>query len=436
VGPGPSAALGELRTAALGGHWAQVAALCAAITAAGSSERLLLDQLAYQAMLHAHAARVLGAPGRSSPGQPSPIASVADPGCRLMRAMQRNLAALDGDRAQAVALLRKDLPAGGSLSPEWASLPLSDVAELSRSRHDRLPVRVVGLARPSAGHGLTVGDTGSAAALTVVGTSERVARGTPVELVGRWDGASRIFECQSFGAPSQVPDYARVCATVEDLYTQAGIPAEPMQVRLVPSRELDQSVTEARAKRRLVERNAELAVAELFEAALSTSQLSLESLARAHQMIVGVSTVGAGKLRQTPAVIRWCGVITYRAPPVAAARSQASSYLRNLVDELQQGDSARHPAVLAAEAVVFLNKSHPFADGNGRVARALATSLLIRSGFQRRGEGTLGTFLDAHLDEYYSTLSDFDVSPWGWYQLFYDAVLTTFGRGPPTADQL
>lgn len=85
------------------------------------------------------------------------------------------------------------------------------------------------------------------------------------------------------------------------------------------------------------------------------------------------------------------GVVTYRTPPTAAARSQTSSYLRDLAAELQQSGSVRHPAVLAAEAVACLTKSHPFADGNGRVARALATWLLLRSGFQRRAEGTLST---------------------------------------------
>lgn len=85
---------------------------------------------------------------------------------------------------------------------------------------------------------------------------------------------------------------------------------------------------------------------------------------------------------------------------------------------------------MAAEAVASLTKSHPFADGNGRVARALATWLLLRSGFQRRAEGTLCTFLDAHTDEDYSTLRNFHISPWGWHQLFYDALLMTFERAP------
>ena len=414
----------------LGGHWAQVVALCNSITAVGSKEHQLLDQLACQAMLNAQAVRALSAAGRSSPGQQSQFVDAADAGCHLVRAVRRNLAAVDGDRGQALTLLREDLPASGSISPDWASLPLSDIGDLRGSLQNHAPVRVIGLARPSASDGLTIGDAGSSVALTIKGIGERVPRGTPVEVVGRWDGGTRILECQFFGILKQVPDYAKVCAAVEDLCARADVAGEPMQVRVLPSSELDQSVLDARAKRRLVERNAELAAAECFEAALSTSQLSLETLARVHAIVIGASAPRAGKLRQTPAVIRWCGVITYRAPPVATARSQATACLRNVANELEQGNSARHPAANAAEAMALLNKSHPFADGNGRVARALATWLLLRSGFQRRTDGTLGTFLDTHLDEYYSTLGNFDVSPWGWHQLFYDAVLATFGRTP------
>jgi len=421
---GPDAGLGELRIAVLGGRWDQVAALCAAITPASDDERLLLDQVAGQATLHVRAARVLSAAGHLAPEIPDP-AGIRDAGCPLVWAVRRNFAALDGDCA---ALLRKSLPADCSPGRGWVSLPRRDAGHLNRSRQAGELLRVIGVARPSAGEGFAIGDAGSPQALAVAGAGGPVARGTPVEVVGRWDGDRKIFGCRSFAPLGQVPDYGQVCAAVEDLCARAGLGAGPMQVRVVPSGELNQSVVQARNRRRLGEWNAVLAAAELFEHALTTSQLSLEALAHIHQITVGPSTARAGQLRQTPAVIRWCGVITYRAPPVASAHSQTRSYLRDLTTELQNGDPTRHPAALAAEAVATLSKAHPFADGNGRVARALATWLLLRSGFQRRTDGTLGTFLDAHLDEHYSTLRNLPVSPWGWHQLFCDAVLATFKR--------
>jgi fido (protein-threonine AMPylation protein) len=425
---GSEAVLGELRAAVLGGRWNKVAALCASITPTTGSELLLVDQLACQAALHARAPRVLGAVGYPKLGLPDPVAGLEDADCQLRRAVRRNFAALDGDCAQAAALLREGLPPDCPMGPGWVTLTRRDVGHLNRSRHSGAPLRVIGVARPSAGNGLAIGDAGSPEELPVARAGWAVARGTPVEVVGRWDGDSRIFECQTFATLGQVPDYVRVCTAVEDLCTRAGFAAEPMQVRVVPSGQLDHSVQQARSRRRLGEWSTILAAAELFENALSSSQLSLEALARVHQITVGPSDARAGQLRQTPAVIRWYGVITYRAPPVEAARSQTRRYLRDLAGELQYGDSARHPAALAAEAVAYLTTSHPFADGNGRVARALAAWLLLRSGFKRRTDHTLSTFLDANLDEQYRTLRNIHVSPWGWYQLFYDAVLTTFER--------
>jgi Fic family protein len=141
-----------------------------------------------------------------------------------------------------------------------------------------------------------------------------------------------------------------------------------------------------------------------------------------------VAGKGAGRLRTKPAGIRLRGVVTFRAPPVQEVRSQTCSYLRDLSTELQAPESARHPAALSAEAVARLTSSHPFADGNGRVARAVAAWLLIRAGFRQRSNASLGVYLEARLDEQFSALRNVQANPWRWHQLFYDAVLAAFTR--------
>ena len=72
--------------------------------------------------------------------------------------------------------------------------------------------------------------------------------------------------------------------------------------------------------------------------------------------------------------------------------------------------------------------SYPFADGNGRVARAVAAWLLLRAGFRQRSNASLGVYLEARLDEQFFTLRNVQASPWGWHQLFHDAFLATFTR--------
>ncbi len=423
-----SAALSELRTAVLAGRWDQAAVLCALIGPAASDARLLLDQVAEQATLHARAAQVLGTAGPAALVRSGQAPGISGAGAPLALAVRRSLAALDGDHAQAAALFRESLPADCTPGSSGALPPRCDVGQLNVSRHAGDLVRVTGVARPSPGGGFAIGDPGSHRTLPVAVGGDLVARGTPVEVVGRWDNDRMILDCRSYVTLRHVPDYPKVCAVVEGLCSRAGLAAEPTQARLAPFRELDRRAVQARNRRREGEWNAVLAAAELLEDALSSSQLSLEVLARVHEATTGPAMARDGCLRQTPAVIRWCGVITYRAPPVAAARSQTRSYLRDLAANLREGGPGRHPAALAAEAVASLTTSHPFTDGNGRVARAVASWLLLRSGFQRRAGGTLGTFLDAHVREHYRTLRNFQVSPWGWHQLFYDAVLAIFER--------
>jgi fido (protein-threonine AMPylation protein) len=289
------------------------------------------------------------------------------------------------------------------------------------------PVHLIGVVRPSGRDEFTIGEAGSLRVLRVAAGGCPAPRGTPVLVTGRWHRDGRPFECASVAVLGEVPDYAAVCAAVTDLCALAGVPTVP-QRRLPLASEIDPSVVRARAKRREGESDLELMAPEILEEALAKSELSLDTLRRVHALAVGPTCADAGQLRMTPAVIRWCGAITFRAPPVQAARGQICSYLRDLSTELQAPESARHPAALGAEAVARLTSSHPFADGNGRVARAVAAWLLLRAGFRQRSSASLGVYLDARLDEQFSTLRNVQVSPWGWHQLFCDAVLATFTR--------
>jgi fido (protein-threonine AMPylation protein) len=224
-----------------------------------------------------------------------------------------------------------------------------------------------------------------------------------------------------------VPDYAAVCAAVTDLCTLAGVPTTA-QRRLAPDSEIDPSVLQARARRREGESNLALMAAEILEEALDRSQLSLDTLTRVHALAVGPTRAGAGQLRIKPAGIRLRGIVTFRAPPAHEARNQAFRYLRGLSTELQAPGPARHPAALGADAVARLTSSHPFADGNGRVARAVAAWLLLRAGFGQRGNASLGVYLEGRIDEQFFALRNVQANPWGWHQLFHDAVLATFTR--------
>lgn len=411
--PGPwPGALAELRAAVVGARWDRAAELCALVAPSCERQRVLVETARQQIRLHAEEVQVACGQG----------AAPASPLAWLTRS---SLAAIDGRPGEARAALRESVAASTPEPGAAISWPDRDSGMHSGRAGD--PRRLIGVVRPSGRDDFTIGEAGSLREIRVVNGSCPAARGTPVEMAGHWNDDKRAFECARIRFLSAVPDYAAACAAVTDLCALAGLPAAP-QRRLAPSSAIDPHVLQARARRREREPDLALAAAEILEPALAASRLSLDALARVHAMAVGQAHTSAGQLRITAAVIRWGGVITFRAPPVETARSQARHYLRDLTAELRAPESARHPAVLGAEAVARLTSSHPFADGNGRVARAVASWLLLRAGFRLRGDASPATYLDARLDEHFVTLRNVEVSPWAWHQLFYDAVLTTFTR--------
>ena len=75
-----------------------------------------------------------------------------------------------------------------------------------------------------------------------------------------------------------------------------------------------------------------------------------------------------------------------------------------LVESLQEGADL-DPVVLSAMAHLNLVMIHPFRDGNGRMARALATSVLTRSDIGEPEFTSIEEWLGANTDDYYAVLA-------------------------------
>jgi Fic family protein len=85
------------------------------------------------------------------------------------------------------------------------------------------------------------------------------------------------------------------------------------------------------------------------------------------------------------------------------------------------------PAVQAGIAHYELARIHPFIDGNGRTARALATLILTKRGFDTKKFFALEEYYNEDRPTYYSALADADVkegdlTEWLEYFLFGIAV--------------
>ncbi|HEY9791856.1 MAG TPA: Fic family protein [Candidatus Obscuribacterales bacterium] len=113
--------------------------------------------------------------------------------------------------------------------------------------------------------------------------------------------------------------------------------------------------------------------------------------------------------------------------------------MAELVGWLNSSEASRLPAPLRAGLLTHRFISiHPFADGNGRTGRLLATTELWRSGYKMRGFLSFDEYFNADRQRYYSSLqmglpvnyyqgrNDPDHTP--WLQYFLDTVATAASR--------
>lgn len=90
-----------------------------------------------------------------------------------------------------------------------------------------------------------------------------------------------------------------------------------------------------------------------------------------------------------------------------------------------------NPVILAGVVHYEIARIHPFIDGNGRVARLLATLILYKSGFDHRRLFALDDYYDADRQSYYAALktvhdSKGDVTK--WLEYFTQGVLYSIDK--------
>ena len=128
-----------------------------------------------------------------------------------------------------------------------------------------------------------------------------------------------------------------------------------------------------------------LQAAELLEA-VPRGQLSLEVLTSLQRLLVPASNPYRGRLRDQRVVIWLDGLVEQELPAAPAACAMAAETLLSLEAALVSGVSDLDPIGTASGTAFHLLQAHPFVDGNGRVARAVASWLLMRAGYRLKGD--------------------------------------------------
>ncbi|MBI2327571.1 Fic family protein [Candidatus Curtissbacteria bacterium] len=110
----------------------------------------------------------------------------------------------------------------------------------------------------------------------------------------------------------------------------------------------------------------------------------------------------AGKYRKTQVVVKnsKTGKVSF-VPPKA---SEVPTLVRDFMAWLSEKSEEIHPVLAAGITHYVLAFIHPFVDGNGRSARALATMVLFARGYDIKKFFSLEEYFDRSAGKYYETL--------------------------------
>lgn len=117
-----------------------------------------------------------------------------------------------------------------------------------------------------------------------------------------------------------------------------------------------------------------------------------------------LSPDASGVYRKTQVVVKnsVTGEITFRPPPAIEVPFQIDDFV-SWLESLAKDDM--HPVIKAGITHYELVRIHPFVDGNGRMARSVATLVLFLDNYDIKKFFSLEEYFDRDAKRYYSALS-------------------------------
>ncbi len=151
---------------------------------------------------------------------------------------------------------------------------------------------------------------------------------------------------------------------------------------------------------------------------------TLETILEMHKLttekILSREASGNFRIRQVVIKNTKTGQVSYTPPPAA----EVPYLIEDLVNWINSDEAKpTHPVIKAGIIHYELARIHPFVDGNGRVARAVATLVMFLDGYDIRKFFSLEEYFDDNPMQYYLTLQSVsnqlvldtherDLSPW------------------------
>ena len=142
-----------------------------------------------------------------------------------------------------------------------------------------------------------------------------------------------------------------------------------------------------------------------------------------HKLVIDklIPDAQVGEFRESQVVLKnsVTGEVGFRPPSFIEVPFLVDDFLRWLNSEYGRRE---HPVIRAAITHYVLVAIHPFIEGNGRTARALATLVLFSEDYDIKRLFALEEYFDKHADEYFGALmqvsnqstklEDRDITPW------------------------
>ncbi len=161
------------------------------------------------------------------------------------------------------------------------------------------------------------------------------------------------------------------------------------------------------------------------------SEVTEESLKHVHELTVfhllPDETVGNYRKQQVVVKNSATGEITFRPPPAVEVPFLITSFLEwlnNPADDI-------HSIIKAGITHYELVRIHPFLDGNGRVARAAATLVLFKNGYDIKRFFSLEEYYDREPIHYYEALQSvgkLEGNLTGWLEYFTEGLAIELNR--------
>lgn len=137
----------------------------------------------------------------------------------------------------------------------------------------------------------------------------------------------------------------------------------------------------------------------------------------------------SGHCRRVPvAVVDGFGRTVFQPPPVEKVPRLMEEFVAWLNSEKA---TELYPVLMSGIAHYELVRVHPFVDGNGRTARALATLILYRRGFDTKRFFALDDYYNEDRSRYYAALQAVDperIDITKWLEYFTEGVDVSMGR--------